>query len=74
MRDPGRPGVGVEIPSRLYSFLLLDAKGSILISISVVPSVIALDRRITDNISFILGSYRRFIKIYSIFAIYIVES
>ena len=70
MRDPGRPGVGVEILSCISSFVLLDANLSILISLSAVPDAIAVDRTITDNISSSLGSFQRFINIFSRLAIY----
>ena len=72
MRDPRRPGVAVNILSLLPSFVLLEAIPipSILISISVVPYVIALDRTIMNNISFNLRSYLRFTNIFSRFAIY----
>ena len=52
MWDPGRLGVGVEIPSIIFSFVSLDAKSSILIPPSIVPYVNALDQMITVDISF----------------------
>ena len=70
MRDPVRPWVSVDISSVLPPFVPLDNNHSIFISICVVPYVIALDWKITVNISFNLGSFRRFTNIFSRFVIY----